>query len=77
MTTDTLRLILEELGIRAGYGQRLRAYNFRRGQAQKLDGEHLQSRIDRVVLADGIIDRVRSIGSPTQSGHGPFIREPV
>ncbi|KAI9886468.1 MAG: hypothetical protein M1823_001718 [Watsoniomyces obsoletus] len=37
MSTETLRLILQELGIRAGYGQPLMAYNFRRGQAQKLD----------------------------------------
>ncbi len=37
-TTDKVTTYLHELGIHAGYGQLLSMYNFRRGQAQMLDG---------------------------------------
>ena len=39
MTVNKLGDYLGKLGMRAGYGQRLYPYNFRRGQAQKLEGK--------------------------------------
>lgn len=40
VTVEKLGAYLRDLGMRAGYKESLDPYNFRRGQAHKLDGEH-------------------------------------
>ncbi len=55
-----LGIFLLQLGMRAGYQDRLLAYNFRRGQAQKLDGGHV-SLVSFVDADRAVIEHARSI----------------